>query len=63
MASVDLPLKQVPSEESLTPLAVLSAELPALRACGLSERKAQYLRALAEHFADGRLSDEALKSE
>ncbi len=51
------------SEDLLTPQAVLSAELPVLRGCGLSERKAQYLRELASHFSDGRLSDELLQRE
>ena len=34
---------------------VLELEVAALRACGLSERKASYIRDLAAHFADGRL--------
>jgi DNA-3-methyladenine glycosylase II len=37
------------------PEAVLALELAALRACGLSERKASYIRDLAAHFAQGRL--------
>jgi DNA-3-methyladenine glycosylase II len=46
----------------LTPEAVLAASPPALRACGLSERKASYLQDLAAHFQDGRLSDDLLTS-
>ena len=37
----------------LTPEAILSADRAALRACGLSERKTDYLRTLARGFADG----------
>lgn len=37
--------------------AVLAAPVGELRGAGLSERKAAYLRDLAAHFADGRLSD------
>lgn len=50
----------MPDETALTPAAVLAAPQPALRGCGLSERKASYLQELAAHFADGRLSDELL---
>ncbi len=35
--------------------AVAAAEMAALRVCGLSQRKAEYLRDLAGHFATGRL--------
>ena len=34
--------------------------LPTLRRCGLSERKAEYLRDLAAHFADGRVDQARL---
>jgi DNA-3-methyladenine glycosylase II len=34
---------------------VATARLPALRECGLSQRKAEYLTDLAQHFASGRL--------
>lgn len=37
----------------VSPQAVLSLERPALRACGLSERKVEYIADLARHFADG----------
>jgi DNA-3-methyladenine glycosylase II len=40
------------------PRAVATRELPALRACGLSSRKAEYLRDLSAHFASGRLDPE-----
>lgn len=38
-----------------TPDAIVRLEAPALRACGLSERKASYVIELAQRFADGRL--------
>lgn len=37
----------------LAPAAVLAHEVPALRGAGLSARKAEYLRDLAEHFEAG----------
>ena len=37
----------------LAPAAVLAFDVAALRSCGLSLRKAEYLRDLATHFADG----------
>jgi DNA-3-methyladenine glycosylase II len=40
---------------SLTPPAVLRRRASTLRGCGLSERKVEYLRDLAAHFADGRV--------
>ncbi len=39
----------------LTPAAVLRRRPQTLRGCGLSERKVEYLRDLAGHFADGRV--------
>ena len=39
----------------VTPGHVATLELEALAACGLSRRKAEYLRDLAGHFADGRI--------
>ncbi len=39
----------------LTPTLILKTDGAALRACGLSWRKVDYLRDLAQHFADGRL--------
>jgi DNA-3-methyladenine glycosylase II len=38
-----------------TPEDVLRRRVATLRACGLSERKAEYLRDLSRHFADGRI--------
>ncbi|MBI3371941.1 MAG: DNA-3-methyladenine glycosylase 2 family protein [Betaproteobacteria bacterium] len=37
----------------VSPEAVLALERTALRACGLSERKVEYIADLARHFADG----------
>ena len=37
----------------MTPEGVLARERPALRACGLSDRKTEYIADLAQHFADG----------
>lgn len=39
----------------MTPVEVAKLRLPRLRACGLSGRKAEYIRDLARHFADGRI--------
>jgi DNA-3-methyladenine glycosylase II len=43
-----------------SPAALLAADPQVLRASGFSTRKGATLRALAERFVDGRLSDEAL---
>jgi DNA-3-methyladenine glycosylase II len=43
-----------------TPTELLATDPQVLRAAGLSARKGATLRALAERFVDGRLSDEAL---
>jgi DNA-3-methyladenine glycosylase II len=43
-----------------SPAELLAADPQVLRASGFSARKGQTLRALAERFVDGRLSDEAL---
>ena len=40
---------------AMTPGTVLRRRLSTLRGCGMSERKAEYLRDLARHFADGRV--------
>ena len=37
----------------MTPQHVLAQERPMLRACGLSDRKVEYIADLARHFADG----------
>ena len=39
----------------VTPEKVLSKPRPELRACGLSDRKTEYIADLAQHFADGRI--------
>ena len=39
----------------VTPENVLQRERPLLRACGLSDRKTEYIADLAQHFADGRI--------
>ena len=39
----------------LAPAALLRKRPATLRACGLSERKVEYLRDLAQHFASGRI--------
>src|SRR3981081_3252781 len=43
-----------------SPAELLAADSDVLRASGMSNRKGETLRALAERFVDGRLSDEAL---
>jgi DNA-3-methyladenine glycosylase II len=43
-----------------SPVELLAADPHVLRASGMSTRKGETLRTLAERFADGRLSDEAL---
>jgi DNA-3-methyladenine glycosylase II len=39
----------------VTPEKILSKPRPQLRACGLSDRKTEYIADLAQHFADGRI--------
>ena len=39
----------------VTPENVLAKPRPRLRACGLSDRKTEYIADLAQHFADGRI--------
>jgi DNA-3-methyladenine glycosylase II len=39
----------------ITPENVLARNRTALRACGLSDRKTEYIADLAQHFADGRI--------
>jgi len=41
--------------QTVCPEHIATLELGALAACGLSRRKAEYLRDLAGHFADGRI--------
>ena len=45
-----------------SPAELLAADPQVLRDSGFSARKGQTLRALAERFVDGRLSDEALRA-
>src|SRR5690242_1112548 len=45
-----------------SPAELLAADPQVLRAAGMSARKGATLRALAERFVDGRLSDDALAS-
>jgi DNA-3-methyladenine glycosylase II len=40
---------------AITPQSVLARPRPQLRACGLSDRKTEYIADLAQHFADGRI--------
>ena len=46
----------------LAPSTVATAELIALRRCGLSQRKAEYLTDLAAHFTSGRLDPHRWKA-
>ena len=39
----------------ITPRNVLNRKRPQLRACGLSDRKTEYIADLAQHFADGKI--------
>ncbi|MBI2311133.1 MAG: DNA-3-methyladenine glycosylase 2 family protein [Betaproteobacteria bacterium] len=41
--------------QTVAPESVYAVEAPDLRACGLSGKKAEYLRDLARHFIDGKL--------
>ena len=55
----------------VTPQSVLAKPRPELRACGLSDRKTEYIADLAQHFADGaihvhrwpEMTDEAIIAE
>src|SRR3954466_3144530 len=55
----------------VTPHTVLARKRPELRACGLSDRKVEYIADLAQHFADGsihverwpEMADEAIIAE
>lgn len=46
-----------------SPQRLAAARLPGLRACGLSQRKAEYVKALAKRIAAGALNFEALEHE
>jgi DNA-3-methyladenine glycosylase II len=41
----------------ITPENVLGRKRPELRACGLSDRKTEYIADLAQHFADGKIHE------
>jgi DNA-3-methyladenine glycosylase II len=41
----------------ITPQNVLRRKRPQLRACGLSDRKVEYIADLAQHFADGKIHE------
>jgi DNA-3-methyladenine glycosylase II len=41
----------------ITPQNVLSRKRPQLRACGLSDRKVEYIADLAQHFVDGSIHE------
>jgi DNA-3-methyladenine glycosylase II len=41
--------------ETISPEGVLKVKRPDLRACGLSDRKTEYIADLAQHFADGKI--------
>ena len=41
----------------ITPQNVLQRKRPQLRACGLSDRKTEYIADLAQHFADGKIHE------
>lgn len=44
-----------------TPAEVLAASEESLRSCGLSARKAEYLKSIATHIQDGELTEEVLE--
>jgi len=41
--------------KTISPEGVLKVKRPDLRACGLSDRKTEYIADLAQHFADGKI--------
>ncbi|KAL6778936.1 MAG1 [Auxenochlorella protothecoides x Auxenochlorella symbiontica] len=45
----------------LTPESLITTDMAALRACGLSQRKAEYLTGLARLFSDGVLTNEGIQ--
>jgi DNA-3-methyladenine glycosylase II len=44
-------------EERITPEAVIAKDRKKLRACGLSDRKTEYIADLAQHFAAGKIHE------
>jgi DNA-3-methyladenine glycosylase II len=44
-------------DQEITPEAVIAKERKKLRACGLSDRKTEYIADLAQHFVDGKIHE------
>ena len=44
-------------DQEITPEAVIARERKKLRACGLSDRKTEYIADLAQHFVDGKIHE------
>jgi len=44
-------------DEKITPEAVIAKDRKKLRACGLSDRKTEYIADLAQHFVDGKIHE------
>jgi len=44
-------------DQKITPESVLKRDRRKLRACGLSDRKTEYIADLAQHFADGKIHE------
>jgi DNA-3-methyladenine glycosylase II len=44
-------------DQKITPEAVVAKNRKSLRACGLSDRKTEYIADLAQHFADGKIHE------
>src|SRR5918994_6596750 len=42
-------------EQKISPEAVVAADRKNLRACGLSDRKTEYIAVLAQHFVEGKI--------
>jgi DNA-3-methyladenine glycosylase II len=55
------PQRKAPTFPRLDPRAVAATDLPALRICGFSQRKAEYVRDLAAHFVSGAMDPKAWK--
>jgi DNA-3-methyladenine glycosylase II len=45
-------------DQDITPKAVVAQDRKKLRACGLSDRKTEYIADLAQHFADGKIHEQ-----
>lgn len=60
-AAIQNRLRDACPERRVTALALLALRKPRLRRLGLSNQKAAYVRDLAAHFADGRLSAAKLR--